>query len=617
MTIHLGLPKARSFLLGTTLGKSLKILEKSDRFRILAVIAIQCLLAVLDLIGVAIVGILGALAVSGVQGQQPGNRVSFVLRIIHVSDNSLQFQFASLGILACLLLVGKTAFSVIFSRKILLFLSRQGAELSGKLVSQLLRQPLLVVQSKSQQTIVNSLTNGVGIVMLGIIGATVNIISDGILLIFLSAGLFYVDPTVASLTMLGFALIGFCLYRLLHQRARKLGVDSTVLNIESYEQVVEVLSSYREAVVRDRRNFYARRIYETRRSLADLNAEIAFIPSISKYVIESSVVFGTLLLGAAQFALQDARHAVGILAVFMAASARIAPAVLRVQTALLQIKGSIGTASGTLALIEEIGLAKIPSNSGSAELFTYQGFISEILIKDLEFSYPGTTRKVIAGVDLFVPSGKSVAIVGTSGAGKTTFVDLVLGVLAPDKGSIAISGFMPSEVIERWPGAISYVPQDVLVINSTIKENVILGYLSDLVDDSDVWSALQIAQLDDFVKTLPDGLDTHVGERGTMLSGGQRQRLGIARAMFTKPKLLVMDEATSSLDGKTESELSDAISSLQGQVTVILIAHRLSTIRNVDKAIYLDQGKIVAEGTFEELRFKVPDFDKQAKLMGL
>jgi ABC-type branched-subunit amino acid transport system ATPase component len=161
------------------------------------------------------------------------------------------------------------------------------------------------------------------------------------------------------------------------------------------------------------------------------------------------------------------------------------------------------------------------------------------------------------------------------------------------------------------------VPQDVLVINSTIKENVILGYLPNSVNDADVWEALRIAQLDEFVKSLPDGLDSYVGERGTMLSGGQRQRLGIARAMFTKPKLLVMDEATSSLDGKTESELSDAISLLQGQVTVILIAHRLSTIRNVDKAIYLDEGKIVAQGTFQELRLAVPDFDKQAKLMGL
>ena len=609
--------KIRAHFGSTTLGKSLAILDKSDRLKVGIVVIAQLFLAVLDLVGVAIVGILGALAVSGVQGQKPGDRVSLALRIIHVEHNSLQFQFASLGILACILLIGKTALSVFFSRRILFFLSRRGAEVSGKLVSQLLRQSLLVIQSKSQQTIVNSLTSGVSVVMLGVIGATVNIVSDSILLILLSVGLFIVDPTVASLTMIGFAAIGYGLYRLLHQKTRKLGMDSTTLNIESFEQVIEVLSSYREAVVRNRRDYYARRIYETRRSLADINAEIAFIPSISKYIIESSVVLGTLLLGAAQFALQDARHAVGILAVFMAASARIAPAVLRVQTAMLQIKGSIGTAAGTLYLIEDIGLGGIPDKGNQQKLFEYPGFTSDIEISNLQFSYPNTGKEVISGIDLSIPQGKSVAIVGTSGAGKTTLVDLVLGVLSPNTGFIKISKLPPYEVTKKWPGAISYVPQDVLVINSTVRENVVLGYLSQFIDDKDVWDALRIAQLDEFVKSLPDGLDSYVGERGTMLSGGQRQRLGIARAMFTKPLLLVMDEATSSLDGKTESELSEAISLLKGQVTVILIAHRLSTIRNVDKVIYLDRGKIIANGTFEELRVVVPDFDLQAKLMGL
>lgn len=609
--------KLESFVAGTTLGKSLRLLKKSDQVKILGVIAIQVVLAVLDLIGIAIVGVLGALAVSGVQGQQPGYRVSFALRLIHVEDNSLQFQFASLGVLACVLLVGKTAFSVVFSRKILFFLSRRGAELSGKLVSQLLSQSLLVVQSRTQQTIVNSLTSGVGVVMLGVIGATVSIISDAILLILLSIGLFVVDPAVATLTMIGFGIIGFSLYRLLHQRTRMLGVNSTALNIESFEQVVEVLSSYREAVVRNRRNYYSRRIYETRKSLADLNAEIAFIPSISKYVIESSVVIGTLVLGAIQFAMQDARYAVGILAVFMAASARIAPAVLRVQTAFLQIKGSLGTAAGTLELIDEIGLADIPSKNRTPNIFDYPEFDSEIEISGLEFSYPGSGEKVISGLTLKVPRGKSVAIVGTSGAGKTTLVDLLLGILSPDKGTVTISGLKPNEATKKWSGAISYVPQDVLVVNSTIRENVVLGYQSELIDDARVWDALRIAQMEEFVKSLPDALESYVGERGTMLSGGQRQRLGIARAMFTKPLLLVMDEATSSLDGKTESELSEAISLLKGQVTVILIAHRLSTIRNVDKVIFLNQGRLVAEGTFDEVRNSVPDFDHQAKLMGL
>jgi ABC-type multidrug transport system fused ATPase/permease subunit len=196
-------------------------------------------------------------------------------------------------------------------------------------------------------------------------------------------------------------------------------------------------------------------------------------------------------------------------------------------------------------------------------------------------------------------------------------VDVLLGVLRADTGLISISGKPPLEAISDWPGAISYVPQNVTISNGTFRENVGLGYPVEVVTDELVWSALETAQLANFVRDLPLGLDTPVGERGAKISGGQRQRLGIARAMFTHPKLLVLDEATSSLDGQTEADISDAIQQLKGSVTVVMIAHRLSTVRNADKVIFMDKGKILARGSFEEVRMSIPDFDNQAKLMGL
>jgi ABC-type multidrug transport system fused ATPase/permease subunit len=169
----------------------------------------------------------------------------------------------------------------------------------------------------------------------------------------------------------------------------------------------------------------------------------------------------------------------------------------------------------------------------------------------------------------------------------------------------------------KWPGAISYVPQDVYISKGSVRDNVALGYPVELATDALVDPALEIAHLDSFVRTLPDGIDTQVGERGTKISGGQRQRLGIARAMFTKPSMLVLDEATSALDGETEANISEAIQGLKGSVTVVMIAHRLSTVRNADLVVYMESGKILATGTFDEVRNLVPDFDKQAKLMGL
>jgi ABC-type multidrug transport system fused ATPase/permease subunit len=231
--------------------------------------------------------------------------------------------------------------------------------------------------------------------------------------------------------------------------------------------------------------------------------------------------------------------------------------------------------------------------------------------------YPEADNPAILDFSLQINPGQVVALVGPSGAGKTTIVDVLLGVISPDMGSVKISGLDPIVAESKWPGALAYVPQDIVITNGTIRENVGMGYPPKNIDDDLVWDALKIAQLDQHVRGLPQGLDTVLGDRGSGLSGGQKQRLGIARALFTKPRLLVLDEATSALDGETEASVSDAIQQLKGGVTVVLIAHRLSTVREADLLVYINNGNLVAMGSFQEVRDLVPDFDYQAGLMGL
>ena len=593
------------------------VLTHSDQKKVFLVTFVQISMGALDLLGVIAIGILGALSVTGLQSHTPGSRIGTLLRFFHLSNAPFQIQATVIGSAAVILLVGRTLLSIYFTRRMLFFLSRRGAVISATLISRLLSQPLLVVQSRTSQETLYAITAGVNIITLQILATGVVMASDISLLLVMGIGLFAVDPTTAFGTFLVFGVIGYSLYQFMHVRAGKLGHESTLLSIKSSEKIVEVFASYRELVVRNRRDYYAREIGKLRFDLANTLAEQNFMPYVSKYVIETAVVVGALILGAAQFVLYDATHAVATLAIFLAAGTRIAPAVLRVQQGAITIKNGVGGATQTLNLIDMLGNSPLVENVDDTVDTAHEGFNSEIQVKGARLTYPGKLVPAISDIDLLIPSGASVAFVGPSGAGKTTIIDVILGVLYPDEGGVLISGIPPLFAIAKWPGAISYVPQDVVIVGGTIRENVALGFPREAATDDLVMSALKVAHLDKFVVALPNGVDTEVGERGTDMSGGQRQRLGIARAMFTRPHILVLDETTSSLDGETEANISEAIHALRGSTTVVMIAHRLSTVRNADIVVYLAEGKIMAKGTFEEVRNSVPDLDRQAKLMGL
>jgi ABC-type multidrug transport system fused ATPase/permease subunit len=430
-------------------------------------------------------------------------------------------------------------------------------------------------------------------------------------------GLFIVDPALALTSFTALGIVSYSLYRMMHARARKLGLLNSQTDLRSRESIMEALSTYREISVKSRQSYYVKEVSNARSDIAKILAENNFMPYMSKYVIESTVVIAALLISATQFLLTDATHAIGTLSVFLAAGTRIAPAILRLQQGAIQIQSGIGNATYTLEMIDELNSS--PLASSDLALFTsgHGDFSANVSIEKMSLTYQGQSIPALSDIDLEIKSGTTTAIVGPSGAGKTSLIDVILGVTTPDSGKASVSGIDPRASIQKWPGAIAYVPQDISIANRTIAENVALGFEIESVGLELIWKALGIAQLADFVRSLPEGLNTHVGDRGAKLSGGQRQRLGIARALITNPKLLVFDEATSALDGQSELDVSDAIQNLKGSATVVMIAHRLSTVRNADQVIYMDRGKIIARGTFEEVRANVKDFDKQAKLMGL
>ncbi len=597
--------------------RAVRILAPRDRKYLLVVVFLQACLGILDLIGVLVIGILGALAISGVGSGNPGDKVQFVLDLLGIGENSLQFQAAVLGSFATIILVSKTLISVFFTRRISFFLSRRSAAMTSRLLSRVLNQDFSLIRLKSMQETLYSVTAGVEAIMLGIVGTSVSLLSDLSLLIILGSGLFFVDSIIAFFTFLMFTSVAFLMYKLLHKKSKMIGEQEAKYVVELNERIIEILASYRELVVRNRRHYYWDSISNLRFRLADTLAEKNFMPSITKYILEIVLVIGALLLGAYQFSVTDAIHAVSILSIFLAASTRISPAILRMQQAFIVIKGSTGAASPTLELIENLEFVEPLEISNEDAEFSRDKFHGTISLNNITYRYPNSEVDALTDVTLGINEGELIAIVGPSGAGKSTLADVILGLLQVVSGQVTISGMNPREVIRKWPGIFGYVPQDVLITNGSIRENVALGFNPDDFSDDEIWDVLRTTSLDELVEDLPNKLDTRLGDRGGFISGGQRQRLGIARALFTKPGLIVLDEATSALDGETEADISNAISRLKGKVTVVLIAHRLSTVRNADNIFYLDNGHLLASGNFEELRKLVPDFDAQASLMGL
>ena len=465
--------------------------------------------------------------------------------------------------------------------------------------------------------------HGISAIALGVVGSTLILMSDSVLLIVVFFGLLIVNPSVALITFFAFTLIGVMLFLSTQKRARKIGLENAEYTVLSYKLIFELFDNYREIYIKDKTDSYEEKILESRKNVASSIAEQQFLPTIGKYVIESSVILLGVLVSAFQFLIYDALTAISSLAIFLAAGSRFAPLVMRIQQNAIQIKSSSGLANPALIVIDELSNIKVvvrkhaPNAPQSKETnLRTDDFTARISLKNVEFSYNTEQDWNLQISQLEINEGCQVAIVGPSGGGKSTLADLILGVIEPDKGEIKISGLPPREVIQKWPGIMGYVPQNITAFKGTLIENVTLGATSDEVDIQRVNEVLYLSQLNTNLHSN-DPLNFEITDRGSNLSGGQLQRLGIARALYSDPKVILLDEATSALDGQTEAAISETINLLKGNVTVLMIAHRLSSVRNADKVIYVDKGRIQASGTFTEVRNSVPNFEIQASLMGL
>lgn len=602
---------------------SLQLLSRRDRLLLASAMTVQMSTALLDLLGVALTGLSATLGFAMV-GEKPAPRfVTAVASGIGLGGLSNAALLTALATAAAIALLAKSLVAPLLMARVFRFLARREAAVSAALSKELLGRPLNFVQSRSTQETARALIRGTRAAIGTVVGQAIRALSELALLALMAVAVLSVNFSVGLAAIVLFGVIAWGVQQMLGNRAARFGSRvSQTDDVQSLRTVQEALGAYRELMVADRRSFYIDRLRTLHDRSARSFAATQVVLMLPKYAYEIGLVLGGFVLAGVLFTTQPVAIAAGTFAFFLAAATRVVPALLRFQTAALSIRAAAGTAEPTYALAADLGhpmdtaAEPVAPNMWSPRR-RYPDFVPTIEVRNLTYAYRAGDTPALRDISLRAADGQTIAIVGRSGAGKSTLGDVILGVLRPDAGEVLVGGIEPADALQRWPGALAYVPQTVTLINASVRENVALGLPQHLTDDELVWDSLRRAQLADFVLTQPEGLDTDIGEHGLRLSGGQRQRLGIARALFTRPRLLVLDEATSALDAETEQAVTAIFDDLGLGVTVVVIAHRLSTVRNADLVVYLADGRVVAEGTFAEVCDRVPSLRRQAELMGL
>ena len=598
--------------------RSYVLLKNEDKKKFRVFLLFQSLMAILDLVGIGIVGILGLVAINGYSGSVNVGIAAKLLSVTNLDEVSFFNRIIILCILASTVLLSRTVITIYVTKKGLFFLARVTSEMSVQSFYRFLKSPFSEIQKMPMQETIFLLTTGVNRLILGVLGSCIVLVADSFLILLIIGSLFIVDYLLALSALLLFFTVIMILRKFSGNKTKIYSQSVARSEVSINSLMREVLENFREISVKNTSLRYVNRIKIMYGDAAAKEAEVAFLPLSSKYVIESSLVLVSFLLGGFQFVLTDAKTAIGTLALFMAAGARVMPAVLRIQQSLLSIQSSAGTSEKTWVLLNKIGQHSLDDAKSFTILnFDHATFQGKIEMKSVEYCHPGNSSFKLCVDKLQIQAGELVAIVGSSGSGKSTLADLILGIVDPDTGSILINGQSPADAVKAYPGSMAYVPQRVFIAEASVRDNVTLGFEPQEIEDQQILSVLNDVHLIEWLNQLEDYLDSNVGESGYSMSGGQQQRLGIARALYSKPKLILMDEATSALDGETETYISETVSKLKGKVTVLMIAHRLSTVRNADRVIYMSNGKIISEGSFDAVRKAVPDFDRQAQLMGL
>ncbi|WP_307608929.1 ABC transporter ATP-binding protein [Pseudarthrobacter sp. W1I19] len=535
-------------------------------------------------------------------GSEPSEGIAgSIAGVIGTSD--MQALILAMAALVGAAFVLKTALTVVFRWWLLGHTTKLEAEASTELMRRYVLSPYAIHRTRNISEIYRNIASAVpqtfGQVVLGLLG----MLADLLTLAALAVVLFVVSPLATLFCVVFFFAIGWGSQRALRARHRLIGQEIAQTDLDAWTALMPGLDGFREARITASTEHFVSRFQTAKFRRARANRSLSLVSELPKHVLEIAFIVGICAIAGFLFATNPA-EAVAVLGVFAAASLRMLPTLNRAVATVGVIRaGRVGLEilANEVRKLDGEEIHKETRNAPSVSA-------GDVVLKDVHYQFEDAEDPILRGVSTVIEQGKTTAFVGSSGAGKSTLLDVILGLLAPKSGTVTINGRDIMDDLPAWFGSLGVVPQDIYVLDDTLRTNIAFGSSPDEIDHDRLTEAIELAQLAPLLSSLPDGLETRLGERGVRLSGGQRQRVGIARALYRRPKVLVLDEATSALDNATESKITETIEALSGRMTIILVAHRLSTVSRADKVIFMSRGLIEAEGTFEEVREASPDF---------
>jgi ABC-type multidrug transport system fused ATPase/permease subunit len=578
-----------------TIRRAFALIVASARGKLGIITLGNVLVAAFDMLGILL--LVPLLSFLGPGGAPQGQFVDLAEQIL--GTNQPERIVLALALAATLLFVIKGICAVILLWVQTGVMNGAQVALSERLLGSFVKAPWLLQQASGTGEIIRT-TVGSAAATLVVIGSGISIVSEAAVFVAVVAALVIVNPALAFAALVYLVTAALIYLSAVRKPIAMRGEQVQDEGARMNSSLIELVGGIKELTIRGSALTYLGRYSRAARVSLSASRLINVSTQAMRYLLEILMIAGVALVIAFATVSGSTTTVLVSVGVLLASCLRLVPAL---NTLLIGVN-SIRSNAPAVQVVEDeltrLGNHGAPTAPATEEA---SGFIPSgaFDMSELFFRYPTRTNDALLGISVKAGFGEALGVVGPTGSGKSTFVDLLLGLLEPASGSILIDDRPLGENLRAWRSQIGFVPQDIFLVDDTLAANITFGETDEVISDQQIAEAVRLAHLEDVVAELPEGLDTMLGERGVRLSGGQRQRVGLARALYRKPAILILDEATSALDNETERKISDALRSLHGQLTMVVIAHRLSTVRSCDRILYLDQGRVAGIGTFDEL----------------